>query len=63
VLLQRLFSKLLRQLAEKIDRMRTHAGTVLQRLLYPGHEGGGGSCPHAPLVVPHREHFETAFPR
>jgi hypothetical protein len=47
----------LRQLAEKIDRLRAHAGDTLERLLYPAEEG------HSVPLVPHREQLEQAFPR
>ncbi|ELR13906.1 HEAT repeat domain containing protein [Acanthamoeba castellanii str. Neff] len=54
---QGLFSRVLRQLAEKIDRLRAHAGDTLERLLYPAEEGL-----RMPLV-PHREQLKQAFPR
>ncbi len=49
---------MLRQLAEKIDRLRAHAGDTLERLLYPAEEDHS-SVP----LVPHREQLEQAFPR
>lgn len=55
---QGLFSRVLRQLAEKIDRLRAHAGDTLERLLYPAEEGL-----HSVPLVPHREQLEQAFPQ